>query len=141
MNSTSTIREAHGIQANRLRQHAASGFTLIELMIVMTIIMILAGMAAVRYDKSIQRAKQAALLHDTSVMREAIEQYTLDKQQSPQSLDDLVSAGYLHEIPVDPVTGTRDWVTQTCDVLLSADQESGSGICDVNAPSETQNNP
>lgn len=138
MNWRSKIREANGIQASRLRGATTAGFTLIELMIVVTIILILAGMAAVRYDKSVARAKEAALHHDLSVMREAIEHYTLDKQQAPQSLDDLVSAGYLREIPVDPVTGAKDWVTESSDVLLSPDQESGSGISDVHSPSDKQ---
>lgn len=138
MNRHSKIRSANTVQAGRLRRTAATGFTLIELMIVVTIILILAGMAAVRYDKSVERAKEAALHHDLSVMRDAIEHYTLDKQQAPQSLDDLVSAGYLREIPVDPVTGVRDWVTESSDVLMSPDQESGSGISDVHTPSDKQ---
>jgi general secretion pathway protein G len=132
------IREANRIQAGRLHRAAAAGFTLIELMLVCAIILILAGMAAVRYDKSVERAKEAALHHDLSVMRDAIEQYTLDKEQAPQSLDDLVSAGYLREIPVDPVTGAKDWVTESSDVLLSPDEESGSGISDVHSPSDKQ---
>jgi len=112
------------------------GFTLIELMIVMTIIMILASMAAVRYDRSVSRAKEAALHHDLSVMRDAIEQYTLDKEQAPQSLDDLVSAGYLRAIPIDPITGTKDWTTVTSDVLLSPDETSNGGITDVHSSSD-----
>jgi general secretion pathway protein G len=113
-----------------------AGFTLIELMVVAAIIAILASVAAVRYDRSVTRAKEAALHHDLSVMREAIEQYTLDKQQAPQSLDDLVSAGYLRQIPDDPVTGAKDWVTETSDVLMSPDEASGSGISDVHSPSD-----
>lgn len=114
---------------------AVAGFTLLELMIVLTIILIIAGMATVRYDRSVQSAKEAALHHDLSVMREAIEQYTLDKQQAPQSLDDLVSAGYLHEIPLDPVTRAKDWVTESSDVLLDPEEASGGGITDVHSPS------
>ena len=114
----------------------AAGFTLIELMIVMFIIVILASLAAVRYDQSIQRAKEAALHHDLAVMRDAIEQYTMDKEQAPQSLDDLVSGGYLREIPKDPITGTKDWTTETSDVLLSPDEASGSGISDVHSSSD-----
>lgn len=113
-----------------------AGFTLIELMVVMAIVVILASVAAVRYDKSVERAKEAALHHDLSVLRDAIQQYTLDKQQAPQSLDDLVSAGYLREIPTDPVTGAKDWVTDTSDVLMSPDQASGAGIDDVHSPSD-----
>src|SRR5271169_2426594 len=85
------------------------GFTLIELMIVIFIILILASMAAVRYERSILQAHEAVLKVDLRTMRDAIQQYTLDKQQAPQSLEDLVSAGYLREIPVDPITRTREW--------------------------------
>ncbi len=113
-----------------------AGFTLIELMVVVAIILILAGLAAVRYDMSVERAHEAALHHDLSVLRDAIEQYTLDKEQAPQSLDDLVSAGYLRQIPTDPVTGAKDWVTETSDVLLSPDEASGGGISDVHSPSD-----
>ncbi|HKF50759.1 MAG TPA: type II secretion system protein [Candidatus Acidoferrales bacterium] len=132
----SKTRGVYGSHAGGLRRAVEAGFTLLELMIVVAIILILAGMAAVRYDKSIALAKDAAMRHDLSVMRDAIEQYTLDKEQAPQSLDDLVSAGYLRQIPVDPVTRAKDWVTDTCDTLLSPDQESGGGICDVHSPSE-----
>ena len=115
----------------------ALGFTLIELMIVMTIILILAAMAAVRYDRSVSRAKEAALHHDLSVMRDAIEQYTLDKQQAPQSLDDLVSSGYLRAIPSDPMTGAKDWTVASSDLLLSPDEASTGGITDVHSSSDS----
>ncbi len=118
------------------RRRSVRGFTLIELMIVMTIIMILAGMAAVRYEWSVTRAKEAALHHDLSVMRDAIEQYTLDKQQAPQSLDDLVSSGYLRAVPVDPITGGKDWTVATSDLLLSPDETSNGGITDVHSASD-----
>src|SRR5258707_6148966 len=86
-----------------------AGFTLIELMIVITIILILIGMAAQRYDKSVQRAREATLKQDLMVMRQSIDNYTLDKQAAPQSLDDLVQAGYLRKVPVDQITGGNDW--------------------------------
>ena len=123
-----------GFKGRTRRGWAAAGFTLIELMIVITIMLILIGMAAVRYDRSVLHSKEAALHHDLSVMREAIEQYTLDKEQAPQSLDDLVSAGYLRAIPTDPVTGGKDWVTDTSDAVLDPDQSSG-GISDVHSSS------
>lgn len=120
----------------RQRRGDVRGFTLIELMIVMFIIAVLAGMAAMRYEGSVTRAKEAALHHDLSVMRDAIEQYTLDKQQAPQSLDELVSSGYLRAIPPDPVTGANDWVVATSDLLLSPDEMSNGGITDVHSASE-----
>ena len=85
------------------------GFTMMELMVVIAIILVLAGMAAARYEQSVVRAREAVLKQDLKTMRGAIQQYTLDKQQAPQSLNDLVAAGYLTQIPVDPITRTADW--------------------------------
>src|ERR1700740_2110624 len=78
------------------------GFTMMELMVVIAIILVLIGLAAGRYEKSIIRAREAVLKQDLQTMRSAIQQYTLDKAAAPQSLSDLVSSGYLREIPVDP---------------------------------------
>ena len=114
---------------------ASEGFTLIELMIVIAIMLILIGMAAMRYDRSVLRSKEAALHQDLSVMRQAIEQYTLDKEQAPQSLDDLVTSEYLRQVPVDPITGGRDWTVVTSDLLLSPEQSS-TGITDVHSSSD-----
>ena len=116
------------------KQKSESGFTLIELMIVITIILILLGMAAGRYDKSVQRAREAKLHQDLSVMRQAIDNYTLDKENAPQSLDDLVQAGYLRDVPVDPMTQAKDWQTKFGDTVLSPDQTS-VGIEDVHSNS------
>jgi len=114
----------------------AAGFTLLELMIVIAIIIILAGLAAARYDRSVQRAKEAALKSDLKTMRQAIEQYTLDKQSPPQSLEDLVSGQfkYLREIPVDPITQKKDWQAVFEDVVLSPEQTT-PGITDVRSAS------
>ena len=111
-----------------------SGFTLIELMIVITIILILIGMAAQRYEKSVQHAREATLHQDLMVMRQAIDNYTLDKQAAPQSLEDLVQAGYLRQVPKDPITGAADWVPQFDSVVLSPDQTS-TGMTDVHSSS------
>jgi general secretion pathway protein G len=112
------------------RRATDRGFTMLELMIVITIILILLAMGAGRYQQSVVRAKETALKQDLMVMRKAIEQYTLDKEQAPQTLGDLVSAGYLRDIPVDPITRQKDWRTDTCDLLLSPEQ-SAVGICGV----------
>jgi general secretion pathway protein G len=114
----------------------SSGFTLLELMIVMAIILILATLGAGRYEQSMVRAHEAALKHDLFVMRNSIQQYTLDKEAGPTSLDDLVSAGYLREIPRDPMTRQKDWVTASDDVLASPDQTT-TGITDVHSASDT----
>jgi len=111
------------------------GFTLLELMIVITIILILVAMAGGRYERSVTRAKEAALKQDLFVMRHAIEQYSLDKLQAPQSLDDLVSAGYMREVPMDPFTKARDWQVNYENVALSPDQ-NGTGITDVHSAND-----
>src|SRR2546427_13059721 len=87
------------------RRRPAAGFTLIELMIVISIIMILVGIAAVQYQRSVHRAREATLKQDLQAMRQSIDNYTLDKQAAPQSLDDLAHAGYLRTVPNDPITG------------------------------------
>jgi general secretion pathway protein G len=117
-----------------MRGQREQGFTLIELMIVITIILILIGMGASRYDRSVQRAREARLHQDLSAMRQAIDNYTLDKEAAPQSLEDLVQAGYLRGVPVDVMTQQKDWQTTFGDTLLSPDQVSG-GIQDVHSNS------
>jgi general secretion pathway protein G len=113
----------------------SAGFTLIELMIVITIIIILIGIAAGRYERAVQRAKEATLRSDLVVMRKAIDEYTLDKQAAPQSLDDLVQAQYLREVPLDPITRQRDWKLDMGDFVLSPEQTS-TGVTDVHSNSD-----
>ena len=117
------------------RDGAALGFTLMELMIVITIILILLAMAGGRYERSVTRAKEAALKQDLWVMRHSIEQYSLDKLAAPQSLEDLVQAGYLREVPLDPITKQADWHVSYEDVAMSPDQ-NGTGITDVHSSSD-----
>jgi len=112
------------------------GFTLIELMIVISIILILIGMAAGLYGRTILHAREAVLKKDLMTVREAIDNYTRDKQQAPQSLDDLVQAGYLRQVPVDPITQQPDWVLHTSDTVLIPEQP-GTGVDDVHAGTET----
>jgi general secretion pathway protein G len=109
------------------------GFTLVELTIVILIILILIGIAAPMYSQSVVRARESTLRQDLDTMRKCIDAYTMDKQRAPQSLDDLVSAGYLREIPLDPITRSRDtWVTAQEDLYNSIDQTE-SGITDVHS--------
>ncbi len=127
------IRKARGAKARgRL---AAAGFTLIELLVVMSIIVILLALAVPRYEASIKAAREASLREDLQVMRQAIDSFTMDKQKAPQSLDDLVEAGYLRAVPVDPMTRRNDtWQTTTDDTLMSPDQ-TASGITNVHSGS------
>ncbi|HXM97629.1 MAG TPA: type II secretion system protein [Candidatus Dormibacteraeota bacterium] len=111
------------------------GFTVLELMIVMTIMLILIGVAVGNYQRTIKIARESRLKHDLQVMRVAIDNYTLDKQTAPQSLQDLVDAHYLRTLPVDPITGAADWVPHQGDTVLSPDQ-TGTGLDDVHSNSE-----
>jgi len=105
------------------------------MLIVITIILILAGIAAGRYERSVQRAKEATLKQDLFVMRNAIQQYTLDKEAGPNSLDDLVQAKYLSGVPADPITRNKDWHTESEQVLLDPLQTT-PGVTDVHSSSD-----
>ena len=114
-----------------------AGFTIIELMIVIAIIAILASIAAGRYQHSVWRAKEAVLRNDLFTLRSSIDQYTLDKQKAPQSLEDLATAGYIKSVPKDPITNSTDtWVTEQEDSLMAIDQ-TAPGIVDVHSGSDS----
>jgi len=121
------------VRRNR-RQDA--GFTLVELLIVMAIIGVLATLAIPRFTAALQQAREAVLKEDLHVLRTAIDSYTMDKQKAPQSLDDLITDGYLKAVPEDPMTHSKDtWVTDTSDSLHSVDQ-TDPGIDDVHSGSQ-----
>lgn len=110
------------------------GFTLIELMIVISILLILISIAIPMYQQSILHAKESALRQDLRAMRDAIDQYTLDKQKAPQTLQDL-AGDYLRELPKDPFTNSADtWQPVAEDVQLAVDQTQ-PGITDVHSGS------
>lgn len=112
------------------------GFTLIELMIVISIILILVSIAVPAYQASIIHAREAVLRQNLFTLRSVISQYTLDKQKAPQSLEDLVQASYIKQIPPDPMTGRSDtWVVNQEDTEMSIDQQE-TGINDVHSGSE-----
>jgi general secretion pathway protein G len=115
---------------------AQRGFTLVELMVVMLIIGVLAAIAVPSYVSSIKSAREAVLREDLHVMREAIDSYTMDKDKAPDSLDDLVQAGYLKSIPKDPMTqSSTTWNTDSGDSYSDVDQTSDGGISNVHSGS------
>jgi general secretion pathway protein G len=129
------------MKLNRIRLHFQSraesrrtrGFTLIELMIVVSILLILISIAVPQYRSSVKRARESVLRQDLFTMRSVISQYTLDKQKMPQSADDLVQAGYLKQIPTDPTTNQSNWNWHTADegTIMSPDEQDQGGIDDV----------
>ena len=97
-----------------------SGFTIIEILIVMTIISVLVSIAVPLYQRSITRAKESVLKSNLFTLRTMIDEYTYDNKKAPQSLDDLVNDGYLRQLPLDPITGTdQTWIVITEDALTA----------------------
>ena len=103
----------------------ARGFTLLELMIVISILVILALIAMGQYNRTVLAAKEATLREDLFTMRKMIDQYAADKGKLPQSLSDLQSAGYLHDIPIDPMTDAADWQVEFGEDPVSTGGEQG----------------
>jgi general secretion pathway protein G len=120
----------------RRSREASAGFTLIELMVVMALIAVLAGIGVVQYRNSVVLAKEAVLKEDLFRMRDAIDQYYADKAKYPASLEALVEEGYLRQIPVDPTTNSAE----TWQTVLSEPDEGDptfeTGIFDVKSGSE-----
>ena len=111
------------------------GFTLIELMIVIAITSILLAMAVPMYQKSVVRAKESVLRQNLFTLRTVIDEFTYDKAKAPQSLQDLVSEGYLRQVPVDPMTAQPDWQVVMEDAISSVNQTE-PGIFDVRSKSD-----
>ena len=121
------------IPQSAIRNPQSKGFTLLELMIVISIIVILAVIAMPQYQKTITHARETVLRDDLFNLRKALDLYAADKGKLPQSLDDLVSAGYIREVPLDPITGEKDWTLVSGDDPASLTSESG--ITDIHSAS------
>jgi len=115
---------------------SSRGFTLLELMIVISIIVILAVVAMPQYHKTVTHARETVLRDDLFQIRKMIDQYAADKGKLPQSPEDLVNAGYIHEIPVDPMTSERNWQWDVGEDPGSAEGEQG--IINVHSTSTDQ---
>jgi general secretion pathway protein G len=122
--------------AGRTARSTHRGFTLIELMIVMTVITVIVSLAVPMYQKAIVRAKESVLRNNLFTLRTLIDEYTFDKQKAPQMLEDLVREGYLRQIPIDPITGSNQtWRVIMEDVMSSVNQTE-PGIFDVRSGSD-----
>jgi general secretion pathway protein G len=111
------------------------GFTLLELVIVMMIIGILVGIAVPMYQGVVLRSKETVLKSNLHTLREAIDQYTADKKKAPQSLEDLVDAGYFRQVPEDPMTQSATSWEVVSDTTLAAPDQTETGIVDVHSGS------
>jgi general secretion pathway protein G len=131
----SNFRVAHGRAQNR-GFRLSRGFTLLELMIVISMLLILISIAVPQYQTNLRKARESVLRQNLFTLRSVISQYTLDKQKAPQSLDDLVQAGYLKIIPRDPVTNQANWnVEEQESTIMSPDEQDQGGIDDVHSAS------
>jgi len=119
-----------------LKWRGRRGFTFVELMIVMAIIAVLLSVAIPIYSRSITRAKESVLKNNLFTLRTVIDEYTYDKQKAPQTLQDLVSNGYLRQIPMDPITNSADsWKIIQEDASNTVNQQE-PGIFDVRSGSD-----
>jgi len=124
---------AYHIRSGSRRQF---GFTLVELMIVMAIIVILIGIAVPQYYKAIQRAKESVLHSNLFTIRQVIDEYTYDRQKAPQTLQDLVTDGYLRSIPIDPMTNSNSTWQLIMEDPNNAANQNEPGIFDVKSGSD-----
>ena len=121
------VGSAQGVFRRRV-----SGFTLLEMMVVMTIIVTIVSIAVPFYTSALVRARESVLRSNLLTMRSVIDQFTYDKESAPQSLEDLVEEGYLREVPIDPMTNSRE----TWELITETGPTGESGVFDVRSGSD-----
>jgi general secretion pathway protein G len=122
----------------RSRQDSSRGFTMIELMIVMAIVVILVSIAVPLYQKALLRAKESVLKNNLFTIRTVIDEYTYDKQKAPQTLQDLVTEGYLKEVPIDPIVGNNTTWRIVMEQAMQSVSQTEPGIFDIKSGSDAK---
>jgi general secretion pathway protein G len=128
-NPRSEIKNANWHADSKIQN--ALGFTLLELVMVMTIIVVLAAVGVTSYQHIQLKARETILKEDLRTLRKMIDQYAADKEKLPSSLDDLATELYIREVPIDPMTGQKDWVVDMGEDTIS--REGGTGVVDVHS--------
>jgi general secretion pathway protein G len=118
------------------RRRLRRGFTFVEMMVVITIIVILVTMAIPIYQRSIVRAKESVLKNNLFTLRTVIDNYTYDKEKAPQDLQDLVTEGYLRSLPVDPMTGSNQTWVKVMEEASQSVSQAEPGIFDIHSGSD-----
>ena len=120
----------------RRTRSGKAGFTIIELMVVMAIVLVILSVAVPLYNKSVIRARETVLHQNLATMRAVIDEYTYDKQKAPQNLEDIVREGYLRQVPMDPMVGNNTSWKIIMEEAAASVSQAEPGIFDVRSSSE-----
>ena len=120
----------------RRTRSGRGGFTIIELMVVMAIVLVILSVAVPLYNKTVIRARETVLHQNLATMRAVIDEYTYDKQKAPQNLEDIVREGYLRQVPMDPMVGNNTSWKIIMEEAAASVSQAEPGIFDVRSSSE-----